>query len=277
MKHIVGFSGGIDSQSCARWVLNRYPAEDVILLNSDAGGNENHLTTEFIAWYSRNVFPVITMKAKVGDLWKTEGAATVRGYDENELLDFPRLIEIKGPPPRTRRTCTEFLKLAPQRRWIQENLPGEDYCRYSGVRRDESEGRKNTKLEDWDKYYDCPLYHPIADWTKQMCFDYVKRHGERINQLYTLGFDRVGCAPCILSGKDDLSNWALRFPEEIDKVRSWEQRTGKTFFMSQVPGLKEASIDDMVRWALSARGGRQDLFPIMHYREACESKYGLCE
>ena len=23
MKHIVGFSGGIDSQACARWVLNR--------------------------------------------------------------------------------------------------------------------------------------------------------------------------------------------------------------------------------------------------------------
>lgn len=25
MKHIVGFSGGVDSQACARWVLNRYP------------------------------------------------------------------------------------------------------------------------------------------------------------------------------------------------------------------------------------------------------------
>ena len=41
VKHVVGFSGGIDSQACARWVLNRYPAEDVILLNSDAGGNEH--------------------------------------------------------------------------------------------------------------------------------------------------------------------------------------------------------------------------------------------
>jgi hypothetical protein len=31
MKHIVGFSGGVDSQACARWVLNRYPKEDDIL------------------------------------------------------------------------------------------------------------------------------------------------------------------------------------------------------------------------------------------------------
>lgn len=36
MKHIVGFSGGIDSQALARWVLNRYDADDVILVNTDA-------------------------------------------------------------------------------------------------------------------------------------------------------------------------------------------------------------------------------------------------
>jgi 7-cyano-7-deazaguanine synthase in queuosine biosynthesis len=47
-KHIVGFSGGIDSQACARWVLDRFPGEDVILLNSDAGGNEHPLTTSFV-------------------------------------------------------------------------------------------------------------------------------------------------------------------------------------------------------------------------------------
>ena len=29
-KHIVGFSGGIDSQACALWVRNRFPREDVI-------------------------------------------------------------------------------------------------------------------------------------------------------------------------------------------------------------------------------------------------------
>ena len=46
MKHIVGFSGGIDSQAAARWVLNRYEPQDVILTNSDAGGNEHPLTTE---------------------------------------------------------------------------------------------------------------------------------------------------------------------------------------------------------------------------------------
>ena len=30
-KHIVGFSGGADSQACAGWVLERFPKEDVCM------------------------------------------------------------------------------------------------------------------------------------------------------------------------------------------------------------------------------------------------------
>ena len=115
------------------------------------------------------------------------------------------------------------------------------------------------------------------DWTKQMVFDYVKAHGEQINTLYTMGFNRVGCAPCINGNKDDIANWAERFPEMIDKVREYEKRVGTTFYAPTVPGMKINWVDEVVRWAKSARGGRQDLFPVMHEREACESKYGLCE
>jgi len=36
-KHVVGFSGGIDSQACAGWVLERFPKDDVIRTNSGVG------------------------------------------------------------------------------------------------------------------------------------------------------------------------------------------------------------------------------------------------
>ena len=68
MKHVVGFSGGIDSQACARWVLNRFPAEDVILLNSTAGANEHPLTTAFVAEYSEKIHPVVVIEAIVADV-----------------------------------------------------------------------------------------------------------------------------------------------------------------------------------------------------------------
>lgn len=286
MKHIVGFSGGIDSQACARWVLNRYPKEDVILTNSDAGGNEHPLTVEFVEWYSGNVHPVERVNAIISDMWETSKPLEQRGLDGNAILDFPTLATIKGRfPSRVAQFCTEHLKLRPQKRWIKENFAvggkfeGEEYVRYSGVRRDESDARKNTPYEQWDAWFDCMLRCVLFDWQKQMCFDYVLAHGENINHLYRLGFSRVGCAPCVNSSKEDVANWAERFPEMIDKVDAWELLTGRTFFHAiRIPGMpSRVGVRDVVRWAKTARGGRQDLFPVMHERSSCESKYGLCE
>src|SRR3990167_9925023 len=73
MKHIVGFSGGIDSQTVAGLVLDKYGPDDVILLNSNAGENEDPLTDEFVQWYSDNVHPVIRIHAIIADFWDTPG------------------------------------------------------------------------------------------------------------------------------------------------------------------------------------------------------------
>lgn len=286
MKHIVGFSGGIDSQACARWVLNRFPSEDVILTNSDAGGNEHPLTVEFVEWYSENIHPVERVNAIVSDMWKTEGIAEKRGYDGGSALDFPTMAAIKGRfPSRVAQFCNEILNLNPQKRWLDMmfglggKYEGQTYCRYTGVRRDESDARKHTPFQRWDDWFDCELFAVLFDWTKPMCFEYVKAHGEKFNELYMFGFDRVGCAPCVNSGKDDITNWAIRFPAMIDKVEAWEIKTGRTFFYAiRIPGMpRTVGVRDVVRWAMTARGGRQDLFPVLHEREACESKYGLCE
>lgn len=286
MKHIVGFSGGIDSQACARWVLNRFPKEDVILINTNAGGNEHPLTDAFIAEYSRDVHPVVVVSALMKDLWETQGYAETRGDNSDDVLTFERLIEVKRrPPSRKAQFCTYYLKLIPQRRWLREQFgpggafAGESFTRYTGVRRDESEARKDQAIEQWDELYDCELRAPIADWTKQMCFDYVRAHREAINPLYTVGFNRVGCAPCINSGKDDILAWSQRFPEMIEKVRRYESVTGRTFFYPMVPGKATNDIDDVLRcWAQTDRGGRQaSLLRVINDRPACESKYGLCE
>lgn len=290
MKHIVGFSGGIDSQSAAKLVIERYGHEDVILLNSDAGGNEDPLTTFHILEYSETVHPVVMVSAINADMW-VDGSSKPEEYglDPNGRLTFEGLIARKGPPTRKRKTCTEVLKLTPQRRWIRQMFgvggpyEGEDYERYTGVRRDESEKRKDTPDREWDQYFDCWLNHVVAAWTKQACFDYCA--GEPINPLYSMGFDRVGCAPCIESDKADILNWFIRRPEMLAKIAHWEKTVtlpGRTepgfcFFQRIVPGLKTNTIEQVIEWAKTKRGGRQQPFPIFHEREGCESKYGLCE
>jgi 3'-phosphoadenosine 5'-phosphosulfate sulfotransferase (PAPS reductase)/FAD synthetase len=286
-KHIVGFSGGIDSQATARWVINRYGAENTILLNSQAGKNESPITVAHVANYAAIVHPVEIVTPLVKDIWKTEGFAATRGFDGDEELTFLRLIQIKGrSPSRTAQFCSVMLKLAPQRRWVEETFgasgefAGWDYERYTGVRRDESERRKDTPFSWFDSYFDCVCNAPLADWTKRMCFDYVEAHGEEYNPLYKLGFGRVGCAPCVNSGKEDILLWLTRFPEMIEKVRTYEQETGVTFFPPMVPGKHEGYnfIDEVIEWAKTDRGGRQfNIFRGNVERPTCESKYGLCE
>jgi 3'-phosphoadenosine 5'-phosphosulfate sulfotransferase (PAPS reductase)/FAD synthetase len=287
VKHIVGFSGGVDSQAAARWVLNRFDPADVILTNSDAGGWEDRLTTEFIERYSETVHPVTFTNAKVCDMWETPGFAETKGYDGNARLTFALMCQIKGrPPSRKAQFCTEKLKLVPQRRWIRETFgpggiyAGEEYCRYSGVRRDESASRATVGATAWDTWFDCETFYPIFDWTKKMCFDYLEAHGEGYNPLYKLGFGRVGCAPCINSSKADIVNWMVRRPENLDKVRELETMTGRTFFHPVRRDGVQNGIDDVLSWANTERGGKVAGSPfdiLQAAAPACSSKYSLCE
>lgn len=286
-KHVVGFSGGIDSQACALWVRQRFPAEDVILLNSQAGRNEHPTTVEFVRWYSENVFPVTEVVPLVRDLGnrgtKPGGTKDRREeFSDDDELTFQRLAQILGKFPSSKaQFCTLYLKVAPQKRWMDENLvaQGIDFERYTGVRRAESVKRRDTPEREWDEYFDCYLNCPLAEWTKAECFKFVQEAGEEINPLYREGFGRVGCAPCINSGKDDIRLWAARHPEMIDKVREWERMNGRTFFGPIRPGQINF-VDEVVRWAKTSRGGVQFNLPMVEAEASegtCSSKYGLCE
>lgn len=288
MKHIVGFSGGADSQMTALWVRRKFPSSDIILLNSQAGRNEHPITTQFIADYSRNVFPVtecVPIIADLGNRGTKPGRSRDRRqqYDDDEELTFDRLAEIKGRfPSRKAQFCTEHLKLAPQLRWTEENLrsKGIDFERYVGVRCDESALRAGTPEKKWDDYFGCVVHYPIRCWSKMEVFAVLKHAGEEVNPLYKMGFGRVGCAPCVNAGKDDIREWAARFPEMIDKVREWEERIGRTFFPPCVPGLEVNWIDEVVAWSKTAWGGRQPLLAYVEHDGAagvCSSLYGLCE
>lgn len=288
MKIVVGFSGGADSQACLGWCRDKFGDDDVIALNSDAGGNEHELTTAFVQEFSAKVFPIVTVKAIVADL---QGVGTKEGatrdrratLEDAELLTFDKLAFVKGRfPSRKAQFCTLHLKVNPQVRWCNENLiaQGLEFERFVGLRCDESAARKDTPARRWDETFGTWVNYPIRCWTKAEVFSYLKHRGEGVNQLYKMGFSRVGCAPCINIGKDDVRNWASRFPHVIDKVRSWEREVGRTFFPPCVPGLRINWIDDVVAWSKTSHGGKQ---PLLMFEEAeaasgvCSSLYGLCE
>jgi 3'-phosphoadenosine 5'-phosphosulfate sulfotransferase (PAPS reductase)/FAD synthetase len=285
MKHIVGFSGGADSQATAGWVLDRFDPADVILLNTDAGGNEHPMTVEFIRQYSETLHPVITVPAIVADMRdKAPGKIAELGLKPDDPLTFDLLAKIKGRFPSTKvRFCTNHLKLQPQLRWMNERrgtlLKG-GFERYIGVRRDESDARSEVDEREYDDFFLCWLNRPLATWTKYEVFAFLELRGEEVNPLYRLGFGRVGCAPCINSSKEDVRLWASRFPEMIAKVREWELKVGRTFFPPCMPGNRYGFVDEVVEWARTTHGGKQYSLPILEadvQSGMCMSKWGLCE
>lgn len=279
MKHVLGFSGGADSEAVYCWLIDRFPVEDIILLHSNAGNNENPINDRFVENFSATVHPVIMVNAQIGDMWATPGMSERKGYDPLATLDFVTMAEIKKRfPARKAQFCSEILKLAPQKKWMLVNIPDGDYERYTGVRRDESGNRKDTPFREWDNYFDCYVNHPIADWTKDQCFETIKAHGLPINILYLMGFGRVGCRLCINSSKEDIRLVADKFPEIIDDIELWEKRVGKTYFPPIVPGRYMNFIREVVEWSKTDYGGRQyNLFRATAERPTCQSKYGLCE
>jgi 3'-phosphoadenosine 5'-phosphosulfate sulfotransferase (PAPS reductase)/FAD synthetase len=42
-----------------------------------------------------------------------------------------------------------------------------------------------------------PLATPLAIWTEQDIWDYIKRHKVQTTDLYKMGYDRTGCAFCM--------------------------------------------------------------------------------
>lgn len=184
-------------------------------------------------------------------------------------------------PSRKAQFCTQFLKRHPLDRYMLE-LASDAYPRgiklesWQGVRRDESEARRNAlpremTPEGWE------IVRPIVDWTAQQTVDFIRSRGIRLNPLYSLGCNRVGCMLCINAGKDEISNAAARWPEHIDRIREWEwlvgqaSKRGFSTLLHHADGeggdaefaYRHCNIDAMVDWSKTTRGGAE-LQPAEH-------------
>lgn len=67
----------------------------------------------------------------------------------------------------------------------------------TGLRRDETEFRKNTGLIERGRIV---KVNPIAFWTQADVWEYIKSHNLSYHPLYDQGYLSLGCQPCTTSG-----------------------------------------------------------------------------
>ena len=105
--------------------------------------------------------------------------------------------------------CCSLRKVRP----LAEQLAG--YVAWgSGIRRDESASRADTRIVDWDDKRGMLKINPLAAWTQDVVDRYVDGHQVPVNPLVELGYASIGCAPCtrpVAPGEDPRAGrWAGR-------------------------------------------------------------------
>jgi phosophoadenylyl-sulfate reductase (thioredoxin)/thioredoxin-dependent adenylylsulfate APS reductase len=67
----------------------------------------------------------------------------------------------------------------------------------TGLRREQSETRAAVAKVEVDQAHGGILkVNPLADWTWEMVWDYIRSNGVPYNKLHDRGYPSIGCAPC---------------------------------------------------------------------------------
>jgi 3'-phosphoadenosine 5'-phosphosulfate sulfotransferase (PAPS reductase)/FAD synthetase len=193
---VVPLSGGKDSQACLMLALKEHKPENIVALFCDTG-YEHPITY-----------------AHVKNISDRYGVALIT-LQGGTVLE--KCLKYKRFPGGGARHCTDELKLRPAKffyKVLAEKQGGFEV--WLGMRSEESkerEARYRHKVSD-DLYMPHEIFPrkfpkylasmgvsfklPVLDWSKSEIFDIL--NGEE-NELYSHGFDRVGCFPCLAGGE----------------------------------------------------------------------------
>lgn len=238
MKYIVTFSGGKDSLATIIWANENLPDYDVVFCDT--------------GWESPKTYTHI----KEVEAWIGKKFITLKSKKFEDLIDL--FIHKKRAASTKARFCTEEMKSKPMIDYVL-SLEG-DVTILQGVRNEESESRRNLKMNDeYFKFYiqpygydkkNKPKFHtyrkqevllmlntntidvlrPIIKWTANEVFEYIFNSGIKANPLYYEGFGRVGCFPCIMCTHSEIRLIAESYKERIEEIRELERKMGSTFF-----------------------------------------------
>ena len=145
-------------------------------------------------------------------------------YDRRIEVLFPEASAVEGmvreqgmnlfyESVEKRQLCCRIRKVEPLRRYL-----GELDAWFSGLRRDQGVTRTEIrKVELDDTHGGIVKVNPLADWTAEDVWKYVRAHDVPVNRLHVAGYPSVGCEPCsraIQAGEDPRAGrWWWENPE----------------------------------------------------------------
>ncbi|MEK3937613.1 phosphoadenylyl-sulfate reductase [Sporosarcina sp. FSL W7-1349] len=87
--------------------------------------------------------------------------------------------------------CCELRKIIPLQKAIAPSIAW-----ISGLRREQSDTRKNTEYLNLDNRFQKVKVCPLIHWTWKDVWRFVSKHDLDYNVLHDQGYPSIGCAPC---------------------------------------------------------------------------------
>ncbi|HEY2353662.1 MAG TPA: phosphoadenylyl-sulfate reductase [Gaiellaceae bacterium] len=81
-------------------------------------------------------------------------------------------------------------------------------CWITGIRRDQSPARADAQKLGWDSQHELWKANPLADWTDDDCWSYIRGRGLRYNALHDQGYDSIGDTHSTAPGTGREGRWA---------------------------------------------------------------------
>jgi phosphoadenosine phosphosulfate reductase len=97
--------------------------------------------------------------------------------------------------------CCRLRKIEP----LREALRGRSAW-VTAIRRDQSLTRANSREVEWDYRWHLVKVNPLAGWTSDEVWDYIRRNDVPYNPLHEAGYKSIGCTHCtrpIAEGEDE--------------------------------------------------------------------------
>ncbi len=111
-----------------------------------------------------------------------------------------------------RKRCCHVRKVEPLRRALAGRAAW-----ITGLRRSQSVTRASVEAVEWDEQNGMYKINPLAAWSDDDVWTYIRGHGVPYHALHDRGFPSIGCAPCtraVAPGADPRSGrWWWEQPE----------------------------------------------------------------
>ena len=117
-------------------------------------------------------------------LYRPQPEAVEAYVAQNGLNAFYDSVEMRRECCRIRKVEPLGRALAGKRAWI------------TGQRRAQSSTRMELAIEEDDPAHGMSKFNPLAEWTEQDVWDYIRANAVPYNALHDQGFPSIGCAPC---------------------------------------------------------------------------------